>query len=225
MRKNLFDSEVYWHCSSTLIICIMAASDAPSVHLHIDGHMITSEIKMHLGWFDYRASSRVVNSQRSVTLMSSFLSTKRKPTSRLVQCSGPHPHLKSPVVAGRTVGVHYVCVLLLSACLLCCLIVCLALELQLVSGPEEILLVPLLRNEGSSPEGWTEPHVFSESISDWAERSVPRWYFNRICLQIWLPVIANAAADKGGGGLCLINFTCESEIFGKTKHSVFCFSL
>lgn len=175
---------------------------------------------MLLGWFDYRASSRVVNSQRSVVLMSSFLSTKLKPTSGLVQCSSPHPHLKSPVVAGRTVSAHYVCVVIWSAYLLCCLIVCLASELQLVSGPEEILLVPLKRNEGSSPEGWTEPHVFSESISDWSERSVPRWYFNRICLQIWLPVIANAAA---GGGLCLINFTCESELFSKTQCSAFLF--
>lgn len=182
--------------------------------------MTTSEIKMLLGWFDYRASSRVVNSQRSVVLMSSFPSTKLKPTSGLVQCSSPHPHLKSPVVAGRTVSAHYVCVVIWSAYLLCCLIVCLASELQLVSGPEEILLVPLKRNEGSSPEGWTEPHVFSESISDWSERSVPRWYFNRICLQICLPVIANAAA---GGGLCLINFTCESEIFSKTQCSAFLF--
>lgn len=111
--------------------------------------------------------------------------------------------------------------LLLSACLLCCLIVRLALELQLVSGPEEILLVPLKRNEGSSPEGWTQPHVFSESISDWTERSVPRPYFSRICLQIWPPVIANAAASEEG--FCLINFTYESEIFSKTQCSAFLF--
>lgn len=42
----------------------------------------------------------------------------------------------------------------------------LASEPQRVSGPEEILLVPLKRNEGSSPESRAQPHVFSNTVSD-----------------------------------------------------------
>lgn len=39
-------------------------------------------------------------------------------------------------------------------------------ELQLVSGPEEKRLVPLKRNEGSSPESKAAPPVFSKSSAE-----------------------------------------------------------
>lgn len=55
--------KVLSYYSGTLIICIVAASNAPSLKRRSRDR--ASEIKMHLGSSDYRASRRVVKSQRS----------------------------------------------------------------------------------------------------------------------------------------------------------------